>query len=68
MKDNDVTTREELEEIGYGITGELVPSENFYLDEESITFYYNIYELAPYAMGPVEIRLPYAAVKHVIDY
>jgi hypothetical protein len=66
MADNHAATREELEELGYGATGDLTPSENFYLGEEAITFYYNVYEFTPYVMGPVEIRLPYAAVKHII--
>jgi hypothetical protein len=67
MADNHVTTREELEEIGYGATGDLTPSENFYLGKEYITFYYNVYEFTPYVMGPIEIRLPYEAVKHIIN-
>jgi hypothetical protein len=65
MMDNHVATREELEEIGYGTTGDLVPSENFYLDKEGITFYYNVYEFAPYVMGPVEIRLPYELIERI---
>ncbi|KAA6346607.1 hypothetical protein EZS27_005911 [termite gut metagenome] len=65
MADNQVTTREELEEMGYGTTGDLVPSENFYLDKEGITFYYNVYEFAPYVMGPVEIRLPYELIDRI---
>ncbi|KAA6317063.1 hypothetical protein EZS27_032727 [termite gut metagenome] len=67
MADNNATTREELEEVGYGATGDLIPSENFYLGEEDITFYYNVYEFTPYSMGPIEIRLPYKAVKHIIN-
>ncbi|KAA6317682.1 hypothetical protein EZS27_032198, partial [termite gut metagenome] len=66
MADNRVTTHEELEEMGYGTTGDLVPSENFYLDKGGITFYYNVYEFAPYVMGPVEIRLPYELIERMI--
>ncbi|KAA6331960.1 hypothetical protein EZS27_019491 [termite gut metagenome] len=65
MADNQVTTREELEEMGYGTTGDLVPSENFYLNKEGITFYYNVYEFAPYVMGPLEIRLPYESIEQI---
>ncbi|KAA6340509.1 hypothetical protein EZS27_011630 [termite gut metagenome] len=67
MADNNVTTHEALEEMGYGATGDLTPSENFYLGKDDITFYYNVYEFTPYVMGPVEIRLPYEAVKHIIS-
>lgn len=54
MADNKVATRQELEDLGYATTGELEPTENFYLDPEGITFYYNVYDIAPYVMGPVK--------------
>jgi Protein of unknown function (DUF3298). len=62
MKDNNVSSREELEHIGYGLIGNVEPVENFYLDKTGITFYYNIYEIAPYSTGPVEIKLPYESI------
>lgn len=46
-------TRAELEDMGYGSTGEIAPTENFYLDKDGVTFYYNVYDITPYAMGPV---------------
>lgn len=51
MADNNVSTRQELEDMGYATTGDLEPIENFYLDPTGITFYYNVYEIAPYVMG-----------------
>src|SRR3712207_8611294 len=42
MADNRVTTREALEDLGYGSTGEIIPVENFYLDTKGITFHYNV--------------------------
>ncbi len=67
MADNHVATHEELEDLGYTSTGELTPTENFYLDKEGITFYYNVYDIAPYVMGPVKITLPYDAVRHLLN-
>ena len=67
MADHKVTTHEALEEIGYATTGRLEPTENFFLTPEGITFYYNVYEITPYAMGPVEITLPYDAMEHLLD-
>lgn len=67
MADNKVTTRQELEDLGYATTGELEPSENFYLGREGITFYYNVYDIAPYVMGPVKITLPYEAIQHLLS-
>ncbi|NDV64505.1 RsiV family protein [Bacteroides sp. 224] len=66
MMDNNVATREELEEMGYGLTGDLIPTENFYLDKEGITFHYNVYEFTPYAMGPTIIKLPFDMILHII--
>ena len=67
MADNNVATHEELEDMGYTSTGDLTPTENFYLSEEGITFYYNVYEIAPYVMGPVKITLPFDAVRHLLS-
>ncbi len=67
MADNNVATHEELEDLGYTSTGDLTPTENFYLSEEGITFYYNVYEIAPYVMGPVKITLPFDAVRHLLN-
>jgi len=66
MADQKVKTRTELEDLGYGSTGDLIPTENFYLGKEGITFYYNVYEFTPYVMGAVEITLPYEAMGHVL--
>ncbi|MDR0745362.1 MAG: DUF3298 and DUF4163 domain-containing protein [Mediterranea sp.] len=67
MVDQKVKTRTELENMGYGSTGDLIPTENFYLGKEGITFYYNVYEFTPYAMGAVEITLPYVAIEHLMN-
>ena len=56
MADNNVSTRQELEDMGYATTGDLEPIENFYLDPTGITFYYNVYEIAPLRMGQFHIH------------
>lgn len=66
MNVNKASTREELEEQGYGSIGDITPTENFYLSKEGITFYYNVYDIAPYAMGPVEVNIPFAMIKHLL--
>lgn len=66
MKDNDVTTQEELRDLGFASTGELTPTENFYIDNQGITFYYNVYDIAPYVMGPITISLKRDDVAHLI--
>lgn len=67
MADNKVATHQELEDMGYATTGDLKPTENFYLSKEGITFYYNVYEIAPYVMGPVKITLPYEVMQHLLS-
>jgi hypothetical protein len=59
MADNNAATREELEEMGYGSTGEIAPTENFYLNHEGITFFYNAYDITPYAMGSTAVSIPF---------
>lgn len=67
IEENHVSTRQEIEDLGYGSTGELEPTENFYLTPKGITFYYNIYEIAPYVMGPTQITLPYESIQHLLN-
>jgi hypothetical protein len=66
LTDNKLKNREEAEDMGYASTGNLEPTENFYLSDKGITFYYNIYEITPYVMGPVSITLPYDAVRPLL--
>lgn len=66
MADNNAKTRNELEDMGYGSTGEIAPTENFYLDKEGITFYYNVYDITPYAMGPVVVSIPFQMMEHML--
>lgn len=66
MTDNQVKTREELEDLAYGSTGEIAPTDNFYLHTKGITFHYNVYEITPYAMGAVEVTLPFSAIEHLL--
>ncbi len=67
MADNRVTTRQELEDMGYASTGDLEPTENFALGKTGITFYYNVYEIAPYVMGSTQITLPYESIAHLLN-
>lgn len=66
MADNKVATREALEDIGYGSTGEITPTENFFLSREGITFYYNIYDITPYVMGPVRVQISFDMLAHLL--
>lgn len=39
-----------------------VPTENFALMSDGVLFYYNPYDIAPYARGAIEIKLPYRKI------
>ena len=66
MADNKVTTHEALEDMGYAYNGDIAPTENFYLSKEGITFYYNVYDITPYSMGPVKVTIPFAMMEHLL--
>lgn len=66
MVDNEVTTHEALEDLGYGSTGEITPTENFYLDHDGINFHYNVYEIAPYSMGTSTVTIPFEMMAHLL--
>ena len=67
MMDKQATTRKELEDMGYVTIGELEPTDNFYLTENGISFFYNVYDIAPYAVGAIEITLPYEMLSHLLS-
>ena len=41
-------------------------SENFILSEETITFVYNPYEIAPYNVGSTELIIPFSDIKELL--
>lgn len=42
------------------------PSDNFYITKDGMGFYYNRYEVAPYAMGSTDIFIPYNRLKRIM--
>ena len=45
---------------------DLSSNDNFRLDAKGITYTYNPYEIAPYAMGVIEFFVPYEEVRHLL--
>lgn len=66
MEIADVKTMDELKAKDYLFSMDMFPSENFILDSDEITFIYNAYEIAPYAMGRTEISVSYSEVKDLL--
>jgi hypothetical protein len=40
--------------------------ENFFLSAQGLGFHWDPYEIAPYAMGPIEITIPYGDMKDLV--
>ena len=55
-----------LKQKDYLYAVDMFPTENFILGEETITFYYNPYEIAPYTMGSTELIIPYSDVEKIL--
>ena len=45
---------------------DLSSNDNFRLDAKGMTYTYNPYEIAPYAMGVIEFFIPYEEVRHLL--
>lgn len=56
----------ELHDRGYLYSMDMFPSENFVLGEETITFIYNPYEIAPYAVGTTELTIAYSELENIL--
>ncbi|MCL1943166.1 MAG: RsiV family protein [Candidatus Azobacteroides sp.] len=65
-KQNNVSSREELSDLGYVGAIELLSNDNFIIGEEGITYLYNEYEIASYLMGAVKIFIPYSSMKEIL--
>lgn len=63
----EASTERELKKLGYSIE-DIVPNDNFSVSEEGITYVYNPYEIAPYAMGRTRIFLPWDTICNLLSY
>lgn len=50
-----------LRSVGINVD-DLTVSPNFYFDDYEIVFVYNQYEIAPYALGIIKVRVPFFAI------
>jgi len=56
----------QLESIGYIAIKDIVPNENFILDDKGITYYFNENEIADDFVGITEVFIPYEELKAYI--
>ena len=60
---NGVSNMEELQDLGYDVIG--TPQE-YLFGRDSVTFYYNVYEIGPYALGPTEVKIAYKDLEDIM--
>lgn len=68
MQNQGVNSMEKLHAKGYLELMDMFVSNNFALRADSIEFYYNEYDIAPYAAGACTLCLSYEEAKEVLDY
>lgn len=67
MKDTGSASLQELQDKAYLQDTDMYPSENFCMYNDSITFIYNVYEIAPYSSGITEITLPHNLMEAIMN-
>ena len=66
MQAYQVSEPDSLLEKGFFTIEDIVPNNNFRLDEEGIHYAYNQYEIAPYAMGVISVTVPYTDLEDIL--
>ena len=56
-----------LHENGYLYSMDMFPAKNFILNNETITFIYNPYEIAPYEKGAIELAINYSQIDDILN-
>ncbi|MBV6643372.1 MAG: DUF3298 and DUF4163 domain-containing protein [Cyclobacteriaceae bacterium] len=65
----NLTVNQPFSDAGFTFDNdEFYLTENFGFNEAGIVFYYNSYEIGPYALGPTEVVISYAALQGVYKY
>lgn len=59
METDTITSVERLQSVGILLDTDIYIPENFLLGKDGVTFYYNHYEIAPYAAGDFSLTVPY---------
>ncbi len=68
-KDKNMKSDENLEEAGFWFEDNTFAlNENFGIKSDGLVFYFNSYEIAPYAMGPTEILIPFGVITGLIKH
>ncbi|WP_294079778.1 DUF3298 and DUF4163 domain-containing protein [Proteiniphilum sp. UBA5384] len=66
MKAYEASAPDSLLLRGFFNLEDIVPNNNFWLDKENIHYSYNQYEIAPYAMGVIDVSVPYSELSDIL--
>ncbi len=66
LKENQVEKPADLENLGYFSVEEIAPNNNFLIREEGIVYTFNEYEIAAYAVGIIQVYIPYDEIRHLL--
>jgi hypothetical protein len=45
---------------------EIYPSDTFYVTADGLTYVYHPYEIGPYALGIIEVTIPWNEIKDIL--
>ena len=62
---NRLPTSQSLKDAGF-FSDTVKATDNFYITHEGIGFFYNQYDIAPYASGCIDIFIPFPELKEVL--
>jgi len=62
---NHLPTTQNLKDAGF-FTDTVKPTDNFYITREGIGFFYNQYDIAPYASGSIDVFIPFGELKDLL--
>lgn len=65
-KENNAANPKELENMGFFSVEEIFPNNNFMIDDTGITYTFNEYEIAAYAVGAIEVHLPFESLQGIL--
>ena len=57
----------DLEKAGYWFENGFALNDNFAVTAKGLLFYFNAYDIAPYAMGATKVLIPYRDIQNLID-
>ena len=63
MEQHEVKTLEELQQLGYLDMVDMFVPQNFWMQPDSIVFFFNQYDIAPYALGCTSLPFSYEELK-----